>query len=156
MPGLFREELGERDFLRTLDSMTTSRLPYPLKILVAAAAVAVLIVGVMETRKRWPIRSPAAVPGPGTDAPSGLHADSLARVQEIIAVHTASVPEIVTPGMTLVDLGIDPLTRVEIADALESAFQIALPSEELAAATTVDDLVQLVVKQQQNAPGTSK
>ncbi|MGI8977621.1 MAG: acyl carrier protein [Pirellulaceae bacterium] len=136
--------------------MTTSRLPYPLKILVAAAAVAVLIVVVMETRKRWPTGSPATKPASGANAPSGLYADSLARVQEIIAVHTASVPEVVTPGMTLVDLGIDPLTRVEVADALETAFQIALPSEELAAATTVDDLVQLVVKQQQNAPSNSK
>lgn len=132
--------------------MTSSRVPYPLKILVAAAAVAVLIVGIMETRKRWAIRSPAAVPGPSADASSGLYADSLARVQEIIAVHTASVPEVVTPSMTLVDLGIDPLTRVEVADALETAFQIALPSEELEAAVTVDDLVQLVVKQQQDAP----
>ncbi|MBC7852011.1 MAG: hypothetical protein IAF94_01105 [Pirellulaceae bacterium] len=136
--------------------MTSSRLPYPLKVLVAAAAVAMLIVGVMETRKRWPLRTPATVPGRGTTVSSGLYADSLARVQEIIAVHTASVPEVVTPGMTLVDLGVDPLTRVEVADALETAFQIALPSEELAAAVTVDDLVRLVVKQQQNAPVNSK
>lgn len=136
--------------------MTPSRFPYPLKILVAAAAVAVLIVGVMETRKRWPVHSPATVPGSGSDVPSGLYADSLARVQEIIAVHTASVPEIATPSMNLVDLGLDPLTRVEVADALEAAFQISLPSEELAAAATVDDLVRLVVKQQQNGPLNSK
>ncbi|MBC7854684.1 MAG: acyl carrier protein [Pirellulaceae bacterium] len=131
--------------------MTSSRLPYSLKILVSATIIAGLIVGIREARKHWPVLLPAAVPGPAAEAPSGLYADSLARVQEIIAVHTASVPEVASPSMPLVDLGIDPLTRVEVADALETAFQISLPSEELSAAATVDDLVRLVVKQQQNA-----
>jgi acyl carrier protein len=136
--------------------MTLSRIPYPWKIIVAATVVAVLIVAVLETRKRWPSDLPKVVPKPAVAASSGLYIDTLARVQEIIAVHTARVPEVVTPDMPLADLGIDPLTRVELAEALETAFQVELPSEELTGANTVEDLVQLVVRRQQFAPINSK
>ena len=129
--------------------MTPSRLPYPWKVVIAAAAISLLIVGVMETRKRWKPRLPTADTEEVSAAPSGLHIDTLARIQEIIAVHTGGVPEIVTPGMNLVDLGLDPLTRLEVADALETAYRIEITNEELAAAMTVDELVQLVVRKQQ-------
>jgi acyl carrier protein len=134
--------------------MTSSRLPYPWKVVVAAAVSALLIVATMEMRRRWP-RSIPVVASSAADATSGLYKDTLARVQEIIAVHTSSVPEVATADMSLVDLGVDPLTRVEIAEALESAYRIRLTGEELAQTVTVDDLVRLVVKQQQGA-GSSK
>ncbi len=129
--------------------MTSSRLPYPWKVVVATAAIALLIVAVMETRKRWKPRLPAKGTEEVSAAPSGLQTDTLARIQEIIAVHTGGVPEIVTPGMNLLDLGLDPLTRIEVADALETAYRIEISNEELAATTTVEELVQLVVKKQQ-------
>lgn len=129
--------------------MNSSRLPYPWKVVVAAAVVALLIMGVREFPRLWKPKTAVTKPVPSENAPSGLYADTLARVQEIIAVHTSSSPEVVTPAMSLVDLGIDPLTRVEVADAIETAYRIELPEEDLTAATTVDDLVQLVVKQQQ-------
>lgn len=128
--------------------MTSSRLPYPWKVVVAAAVIALLIVGTMEIRRRWPSSQPAVLPG-ANHAPSGLYEDTLHRVQEIIAVHTSSVPEVALPDMSLVDLGVDPLTRVEIAEALESAYRIKFSSEELTQIMTVDDLVRLVVKKQQ-------
>ena len=40
--------------------MTSSRLPYPWKVVVAAAVIALLIVGTMEIRRRWPPSLPAA------------------------------------------------------------------------------------------------
>ena len=129
--------------------MKSSRLPYPWKIVVAAAVVALLIMGMREVPKLWQRKAIAVKPALSAKTPSGLYSDTLARVQEIIAVHTSSQPEVVTPAMLLVDLGIDPLTRVEIADAIETAYRIDLPAEELAKAATVDDLVQLVVKRQQ-------
>jgi acyl carrier protein len=128
--------------------MTSSRLPYPWKVVVAAAVIALLIVGTMEIRRRWPPSLPAAA-SPNADTTSGLHKDTLHRIQEIIAVHTSSVPEVALPDMSLVDLGVDPLTRVEIAEALESAYRVKFSSEELAQTVTVDDLVRLVVKKQQ-------
>ena len=129
--------------------MTSSRLPYPWKVVVAAAVIALLIVGTMEIRRRWPPSLPAAALPGANPAPSGLYEDTLHRVQEIIAVHTSSVPEVALPDMSLVDLGVDPLTRVEIAEALESAYRVKFSSEELAQTATVDDLVRLVVKKQQ-------
>ena len=53
--------------------------------------------------------------------------------------------------MPLVDLGLDPLTRVEVAEALETAYRIELTLDELSAVATVEDLVQLVVKKRENA-----
>jgi acyl carrier protein len=130
--------------------MTPNRLPYLWKIVVAAAVVSLLIMGVREGRKLWLQRQVVVIPSePIVDAPSGQYADTLARVQEIIAVHTASLPEVATPAMPLVDLGIDPSTRLEVADALETAFRIQLPAEEFAEAATVEDLVRLVLKLQQ-------
>ena len=128
--------------------MTSSPLPYPWKVVVASAVIALLIVGTMEIRRHWRPSLPAAPP-PSAAIPSGLYKDTLARVQEIIAFHTSSVPEVATADTTLVDLGVDPLTRVDIAESLESAYRIELPNKELAQAVTVDDLVRLVVKQQQ-------
>ena len=124
------------------------RLPYVWKIVVAAAAVAVGIVAVREIPKWIPAKPPT--PSTSTD-PTDLYADSLSRVREIIAVHTASLPEIVTPAMPLADLGVDPLTRVEVAESLETAYGIKLADEELSAVATVEDLVQLVVKKRQAA-----
>jgi acyl carrier protein len=129
--------------------MTSSRLPYPWKVVVATAVTALLIVATMEIRRRWPASVPAA-------APSGLYKDTLARVQEIIAFHTSSVPEVALPDMRLVDLGVDSLTRVDIAEALESAYRIEFSNEELAQTATVDDLVRLVVKQQQAGAVSAK
>ena len=135
--------------------MTSSRLPYPWKVVVAAAVIALLIVGAMEIRRRWP-SVPAVAPPSADHVPSGLYEDTLHRVQEIIAVHTSSVPEVALPDMSLVDLGVDPLTRVDIAEALESAYRIELSSEELAQTVTVDDLVRLVVKHQQEGTVSAK
>lgn len=129
--------------------MNSLRLPFPWKIVVAAAVVALLYMGVREVSKLWKPKAAVKKQAPLENPPSGLYADTLARVQEIIAVHTSSSPEVVTPTMPLVDLGIDPLTRVEVADAIETAYRLDLPAEELAKAATVDDLVQLVVKMQQ-------
>jgi acyl carrier protein len=129
--------------------MNSFRLPFPWKVVVAAAVVALLIMGVREVPKLWKPKATVKKPAPMENPASGLYADTLARVQEIIAVHTSSSPEVATPAMSLVDLGIDPLTRVEVADAIETAYRIELPAEELTAVATVDDLVQLVVKQQQ-------
>lgn len=121
-----------------------------MKIIVAAAAVALLIMGVREGGRLWSQSQQKAVPvEPSVDASLGTYADILARVQEIIAVHTASSPEVATPSMPLADLGFDSVTRLEVADSLETAFRVQLPAEELARATTVEDLVQLVLKQQQ-------
>ncbi len=136
--------------------MSSSRLPYPWKVVVAAAVIALLIVGLIEIRRRWPPSVPVAVPPSADSVPSGLYEDTLHRVQEIIAVHTSSLPEVVTAEMRLVDLGVDPLTRVDIAEALESAYKIKLSSAELAQTATVDDLVRLVVKQQQTGPASAK
>src|SRR5204863_5555587 len=101
--------------------MVPSRLPYSWKIVVAAAVVAVLIVGVMETRKRWPKSRPAPVPSID-GGNSAIYDDTLKRVQDVVAVFVPTLPEIPTPEMWLVDLGIDPLTRVEVAEALESQY----------------------------------
>ena len=128
--------------------MTSSRLPFPWKVVVAAAVIAVLIVGMMEIRRRWPKEEPAD-PEPAAETTSGLYLDTLARIQDIIAVYTSSVPEVVTPGMKLTDLGVDMLTRVDVAEALESADHIELSNQELAQLETVDDLVRLVVKKHQ-------
>ncbi|MFN0021831.1 MAG: acyl carrier protein [Pirellulaceae bacterium] len=155
MPGLFWKEVAEQDSPTLLfsswvrDFMNSFRLPYPWKIVVAAAVVALLIMGVRELPRLWRPKALVTNPAPIEEPPSGLYADTLARVQEIIAVHTSSSPEVVTPAMSLVDLGIDPLTRVEIADAIETAYRIELPAEELTKAATVDELVQLIVKLQQ-------
>lgn len=130
--------------------MSSLRPPYPLKIIVAAAVVALLIMGVREGGRLWSQSQKRAVPvEPSVDASLGTYADILARVQEIIAVHTASSPEVATPSMPLKDLGFDSITRLEVADALETAFRVELPVEDLASTTTVEDLVQLVLKQQQ-------
>ena len=129
--------------------MISSHLPYPWKIVVAAAVVALLIMGGRESYKLWQRRLVAAAPlEPNVDVPSGQYTDTLARVQEIIAGHTASLPEVATPSMPLTDLGIDSSTRLEVADSLETAFRIEIPSEQLAEAATVEDLVQLVLKMQ--------
>ena len=137
--------------------MMPSRLPYPWKIVVAAAVIAVLIVAVLETRKRWSAPRPKlAAPAPSADTRSGLYTDTLARVQEIIAAHTTLQPEVVTASMPLVDLGIDPLTRMEVADALESAYKINITPQELVKVEIVDDLVQLVVTKQQERPISAK
>jgi len=122
-------------------------LNYPWKMVVAAAVISLLVVGTVETRKRWP-KSQPVVKEP--DVPSGLYADTLSRIQEIIAAKTSGVPDIVSPGMTLVDLGIDPLTREDLAESLQTAFRIEVPADEMAKVETVDDLVQLMVRQQQN------
>ena len=119
------------------------QFPFLLKLLIAAAVVAVGIVAYREISRRTPLFVQPATPG--EPLPADLAADTLARVREIIAVHTASLPEVVTPAMPLSDLGVDPLTRVEIADALETAYRIKLSTDELSAATTVDDLVRLVM-----------
>lgn len=130
--------------------MTSSRFPFPLKIIVAAAVVALLIMGVREGGRLWSQSQERAVPAePRVDASLSSYANTLARVQEIIAVHTASSPEVATPSMPLADLGFDSVTRLEVADALETAFRVELPTEELASAATVEELVQLVLKQQQ-------
>ena len=131
--------------------MVPSRLPYLWKIVVASAVIAVLIVAVMEIRKRW-TRGPTAPPpaAPSTEGNSAIYDDTLGRVQDIVAVLIPTVPEVLTPDMRLVDLGIDRLTRVEVAEALESSYRIKLPTEELNKLETVDDLVRLVMKQQQN------
>lgn len=131
--------------------MTLPRLPYPWKILVAAAAVALLIMGVREGRKLWSQRQEIAIPSEPSleEYATADYAAILARVQEIIAVHTSSSPEVATPTMPLTDLGFDSITRLEVADALETAFRLEIPSEELAEAATVEDLVQLVMKKQQ-------
>lgn len=126
------------------------RLPYLWKIVVAAAVIAVGIVAVREIPKWIPASVPPQQPPPDNAAvPADLYADTLSRVREIIAVHTSSVPEVVTPTMPLVDLGFDPQTRIEVAEALETAYRIELTTEELATAETVDDLVQLVVKKRE-------
>lgn len=126
------------------------RLPYLWKIVVAAAVIAVGIVAVREIPKWIPASPPPKEPAQGNaPVPANLYADTLSRVREIIAVHTASVPDVVTPTMPLVDLGFDPLTQIEVAEALESAYRIELATEELAMAKTVDDLVRLVAKKRE-------
>ncbi len=131
------------------------RLPYLWKIVVAAAAVAIAIVAVRELPKLIPASTPVPQPTPSkSTAPIDLYADTLARIREIIALHTANVPEVVTPTMPLMDLGLDPLTRIEVADALETAYRIELTTDELSAAATVEDLVQLVVKKRDEAIGS--
>jgi acyl carrier protein len=129
----------------------TSRLPYLWKIVVAAAAVAVGIVVVRELPQWMPARKP-----PAADS-AGLYDDTLSRVRETIAAHTASVPEVVTPTMPLADLGVDPLTRVEVAEALEAIYRIELPTGELSETATVEDLVRLVAKKRGEArPGAKE
>ena len=126
----------------------TSRLPYLWKIVVAAAALAIAIVAVRELPKWMPSARP-----PASD-PANLYDESLSRVREIIAAHTASVPDVVTPSMPLVDLGVDPLTRVEVAETLEGTYQIELTTEELSGAATVEDLARLVAKKREAAQGS--
>jgi acyl carrier protein len=126
------------------------RLPYLWKTIVAAAVIAVGIIAVREVPKWIPASVPPQQPAPDNAAvPADLYADSLSRVREIIAVHTSTVPEVVAPTMPLGDLGFDPLTRIEVAEALETAYRIELAAEELATAETVDDLVRLVVKKRE-------
>jgi acyl carrier protein len=129
-----------------------SRLPYLWKIVVAAAVIAVLIVAVMEIRKRW-TKGPTAPPpaAPSTEGNSAIYDDTLGRVQDIISVFIPTLPEVLTPDMRLADLGIDPLTRVEVAEAIESAYHITLPTDELNKLETVDDLVRLVIHHQQGS-----
>lgn len=131
--------------------MVPSHLPYPWKIVVAAAVIAVLIVAVMEIRKRRSKSEKARPPLVEMDdsGNSAIYDDTLSHVQDIIGIHLGMQAEVIMRDMRFADLGVDPLTRVEIAEALESAYRIELPTDPLNAAETVDDLVRLVIKQQQ-------
>ena len=67
------------------------------------------------------------------------------KVKEVIA-DTVNIDEAdITLEATLKDdLGIDSLDAVEISIALEDAFEISIPQEELANFTTVKDIVEYI------------
>ena len=67
------------------------------------------------------------------------------KVKEVIA-DTVNIDETdITLEATLKDdLGIDSLDAVEISIALEDAFEITIPQEELANFTTVKDIVEYI------------
>ena len=69
-------------------------------------------------------------------------------IKEITKVLTDAInvdPTLVTPEAKLdEDLGIDSLTAVELALELESAFDIRVEDDELAALKTVQDIIDLV------------
>ena len=67
------------------------------------------------------------------------------KIKEVIA-DTVSIDEaeITLDADLKEDLGIDSLDAVEISIALEEAFDIAIPQEELARFVTVQDIVDFV------------
>ena len=67
------------------------------------------------------------------------------KIKEVIA-DTVSIDEaeITLDADLKEDLGIDSLDAVEISIALEEAFDIAIPQEELAKFVTVQDIVDFV------------
>jgi long-chain acyl-CoA synthetase len=81
--------------------------------------------------QRWAAGERAAAP-----APSGE------TLEDVVARFAAGQP--VTRESTLDELGLSSLDRVEMLMALEAAFQVTLDESQLADATTVGDLHQLI------------
>lgn len=71
------------------------------------------------------------------------------KIKEII-VETINVDEeLITPEATLMeDLGIDSLSAVELAMELETEFDIRIEDDELANLKTVQDIIDVVKKNQ--------
>lgn len=71
------------------------------------------------------------------------------KIKEII-VETINVDEeLITPEATLMeDLGIDSLSAVELAMELETEFDIRIEDDELANLKTVQDIIDVVEKNQ--------
>ncbi len=67
--------------------------------------------------------------------------DVEARVIAIVAENKRVAPETITPATTFAELNIDSLDALNIAFALEEAFNISIPDEQLRALKTVGDSV---------------
>lgn len=122
------------------------RLSFVWKVAIAAAAIGIVAIGVRELPRLLSKKSPVAKTTNTPAAGPVDYAEILRRVREIVASQTATLPGVVVPTMPLADLGIDPLTRLEVADTLEAEFQVRLTAEELDAAQTVEDLARLVAQ----------
>ena len=131
--------------------MARERIPFLGKTFVAGAILCALLMGVWFGRSLWIGQPKAETPSQSPAAPADLYADTLQKVRGIIAQKVATVPEVVAPAMPLDDLGVDELTRLDIASALEGECQVRLTDAELAAVQTVDDLVQLVTQKREAA-----
>jgi acyl carrier protein len=69
------------------------------------------------------------------------------RVQTILIDQLGVKPEQVTPEADLVkDLGADELDIIEVAMAVEEAFSLELPDQDLEKIKTVGDMVQYIQK----------
>lgn len=74
----------------------------------------------------------------------------LEQIRDILAESTGAAAEDIVPEASLAeDLDIDSLAAVELALALEDAFGIEIPDEELTALNTVQDVLNLVEKLKQ-------
>lgn len=74
----------------------------------------------------------------------------LEQIRDILTESTGAAPEDIVPEASLAeDLDIDSLAAVELALALEDAFGIEIPDEELTALNTVQDVLDLVEKLKQ-------
>ncbi len=72
-------------------------------------------------------------------------ATTLERVQHVVASVLHVPLGTVTPSATLSDIAaLDSLSLAEIAAALDEEFRTRVPSDDLTAAQTVDDLATLV------------
>jgi acyl carrier protein len=75
-------------------------------------------------------------------------------LKEIMAARLGLQAEQIVPAARLVeDLGLDSLDAVELAIAVERKFNIEVPEEELTKLKTVSDMVALVERRVQEAPG---
>jgi acyl carrier protein len=75
-------------------------------------------------------------------------------LKEIMSARLGLQAEQIVPAARLVeDLGLDSLDAVELAIAVERKFNIEVPEEELTKLKTVSDMVALVERRVQEAPG---
>ena len=72
---------------------------------------------------------------------------TLERVQKVLAAVLRVPRESVTPTALLGDIvALDSMTLAEIAAGLDDEFKTRVPSDDLTAVQTVDDLVRLVAR----------
>ena len=71
--------------------------------------------------------------------------DKLEKTRNLIAEVLQLPPERVTPEAALDEIAqLDSLSLVEIASALDDAFEVRVPSDDLASARTLNDILAIV------------
>ena len=68
----------------------------------------------------------------------------LEQLQEILTQEMQVRPEMLKPGATMDDLGLDSLAVLELLMIIEDAFEISIDDEEASKLTTIGQLADLI------------